>query len=345
MNPPMPPTPSVPTQVLEGLGRLPKEPQSQSHYWVDYIELMCLTGVDRRFSKADALDIFSEEQDIEQQADVDEDDEEHDDEDESAPAYKDRQVRRVDDLFRLLLSRAQLFGNSYPFYLDAGEVLAVRDGELTLEHKLYVFLLLCSSLGSVQVRSRQKFTGSFERLSAQALKSILPAGAEVHIFGTSRSEVSIFSGNLWNRLQQLAEHLHEEVRAPKQDFAPTDTGDHGVDIVAWVPFDDKDTAPGLLILFAQCACTSEWVTKQHSSSSEKWRPTISPAAPHSNMVFIPFCFRDVQGSWLRRVDISGCIPVDRLRFVHLLKNSLSHFEGEEVYAFVQAALLQRRSVV
>ena len=48
----------------------------------------------------------------------------------------------------------------------------------------------------------------------------------------------------------------------------------------------------ILTILGQCACTEDWVSKQHSSSYAAWNGKLSFTSLPCNMIFIPFCFRD-----------------------------------------------------
>ncbi len=49
-----------------------------------------------------------------------------------------------------------------------------------------------------------------------------------------------------------------------------------------------------------------------------------------NAVFVPVLFRDTNGRWITHTDASGCLLIDRLRFILLLKrrDGLSQLASE-----------------
>ena len=50
-----------------------------------------------------------------------------------------------------------------------------------------------------------------------------------------------------------------------KDFKPTDTGDGGIDLIAWHPMEDQ--REGIPLAFAQCGCsTTDWTFKQLEAS-------------------------------------------------------------------------------
>jgi hypothetical protein len=112
--------------------------------------------------------------------------------------------------------------------------------------------------------------------------------------------------------------LNEEVIAKEINFPPQNTGDGGLDLVAWVP--PEDGLSSNLIVTGQCACTSEWVTKQHSSGANVWRDRIAFKATPTNVAFIPFLFRSTDGTWHNDDYIHDSVLIDRLRLMRLLRD-------------------------
>lgn len=323
--------PSVPLVQLE---TLPTSALFNQHIWVDYIELLCLVNVDREVSKADLSDRFRDRKDL---GEVEGGPEDIDDL--TPEKENDKWEERTEDWFRHLSYRAGVFKAFYPFRLsDDGNVLLVQTSQTT-KRKLYVSLLLSSNLGRI-TSHKDALTRSFELLSAEALKTCLPPQAQIHVFGTSAAANGRYRGNLWTKIQKLARDLREQTLIPENKFSKEDSGDNGLDIVGWVPFSDSDDNNSRLIVFGQCACTEEWVTKQHSSSADRWRQVISLKAPSNNVAFIPFCFRDANGTWHKPQDICS-ILVDRPRFIHLLRNKMPSFEAQSSYGVVGEVLKQR----
>lgn len=317
---------------------LPRASKHDMHLWVDYIELLCLVNLDRQVSKADVLDRVRER--VEDLGEGEAQDEDIEEEEVSRPEINDRWDGRAEDWFRHLIYRSGAFKEFYPFeVLPSGTVIQVRK-RLNVKQKLYISFLLASSLGRYS-QYQDDLTRSFEKLSYPALRTCLPSHASVHIFGTSE-QTGKYKGKLWNKIKTLAEDLCETVRAKEEDFAPSDTGDNGLDVVGWVPFEDKNS--GRLIIFGQCACTPNWIHKQRDSDASRWQNFISLKAPSSNMVFIPYCFRSANGTWHNESDIVGSILVDRLRFVHLLRKNMDDFKVQPSYKVVDDILSQRESV-
>lgn len=317
----------------EAIKKLESLPKSLDGFvWADYIELLCLTNLDGDVSKSDLLDR------IEKRVAVGESSDEGNSEvlDNTRLKVRDKYRRKIGDWFRHLDFRAQVFQEFYPFKVSEDTNSLLRKQRLSPKCKLYVYFLLASYFTEKHV-----LTSTFEKISEEALKSYLPQGAEVYVFGTSASRSGRYRGNLQAKISKLAKDLRE---TPRQDvkFSNYNTGDHGLDLVAWFPFNDKNDR--LLILLGQCGCTEKWVGKQHSSGFETWNELIAFRTRPNNLAFIPFCFRDPDGTWSRPQDIQGTILVDRLRFIYLLRKSPNLIESLACYTFVQQILKAKEPI-
>lgn len=334
---------------------------SPAHVWVDYIELLCLFSQDRIVTKADVLDRQRDESDfhmdstesiIEAETNELEDDEYEIDEIEAGlpglriSESRDKEERELDDLFRHLSYRESAFREFYPFMIGHDGQTCYRHASLSEKHKFYIFLLLASNLNYFP-RRHHILTRTFEIVSWAALREFLPNSAEVHLFrpiGEMRRKHTHYKGNLWNRMKILADDLRERLIVEERHVSSRDTGDGGVDLVGWVPAGDNLTG-GLFCVFAQCACTDEWVTKQNSSKVDAWRLKLTFTSPPSNMIFIPFCFRNASGEWWRPQEISQSILVDRVRLVYYLRENYPIWAEFSGYRFVENLLGQYEALV
>lgn len=322
--------------VLSDLGRFPSATLHSTHAWVDYLELLCLSSPSDRLSREDVVDLWSESEDLK----VD-DRSEKGDQDGTRGQISDERVALIDDWFRILDYRCQAFASYYPFKLSAHKDVIIRPADFSHRQKLYVFLLLCSCLPYISPGGHDHaLTSSFEILSAEAMRGLLPPTAEVHIFGTSAPSAR-FSGNLWAKLNQLASELGAEVLAKENDFSKKSGQDGGLDIVAWVPLGDHNS--GNLVLFGQCACTAEWTTKQGSVEPDTWRHKLHLKHQNCAVMFMPFCFRKSTGEWLVGHEVRTLL-VDRSRFVRLIDKGMSSLKTSSAYAVVESALQERRSL-
>jgi hypothetical protein len=307
--------PSVTSLALKSLAL-------DTHELADFAELRAALDADASYSRSELVDdlkgadqVAGEEVGNEVIDEADEENGENGD-DEERPAEGSRGdvlMRTADDVFAHLRYRVSSLGESYPFAVEDGPVL-VRAATVGDRRKFYLFLLIASLLARVDKSSRQHAARHFEVLSARLLKVLLGWRGEVAVFGTtSKLAESEFKGRLWTKIQQLATKLGEQVKIPEREVPKKDNGDNGLDIVAHLGF--GDSATGRLVLFGQCACTSDWNTKQHSACEDAWAPVVSLSQPIVPITFIPFFFRDATGGWARTRDVHRTVVLDRLRLV------------------------------
>jgi hypothetical protein len=335
----------IPSMPLTALDPIP-ETISDAPQWADYIELLCLVNPDRRVSKGDIVDrVAPRARDLgEVHSTMDDQDPDDVTGHQTDPGVSDKWTRRVGAWFENLRYREGAFSEGYPFLVsDRGNVLKTKES-LTFEHKLYIFLLLSSNLRYITPEQRN-LTSSFEDLCCAGLKGCMPPNAEVHLFGTNPMNKGRYTGSLWKKIELLAGDINTVVHISEDNFPANDTGDNGLDVVGWVPPPDGDKADGLIMMFAQCACSpNEWSKKQHSSSVDAWRPIMKLNAAPTNVIFIPFCFRNATGGWHREQDIHGSVVVDRHRLIHLLRPNIQVFEQHECYNIVERMLAQRETI-
>lgn len=345
--------------LIKTLDSLPK-PAIDEHLWADYIELLCLFDTDGVTSKELLLDRIQERRDLggeleELEAEIEEDyveAEENDDEDAELPVeiapseLDDKWESRTTDWFEHLKYRSAVFGQFYPFVLtDDGAVLE-RRSEITERHKLYVFLLVLSNLKYFR-KHHNILTSGFEIISWVILKSFLPEDAHAHVFSRNRDADDRYKKlNLWGKINKLAADLNDAVEVPEKEFRPKDNADNGLDLVGWVPFHEDDAVNGMLVLFGQCACTDKWISKQSESSRQNWGATLRLKVAPGNLVFIPFCFRNSDGTWFRAHDIQvDTILVDRPRLLYSLRRNYEVFQRHPSYTVVNRLLLEHESIV
>lgn len=303
--------------MLGGLHRLPGSPQI--HRWVDWAELLCLTSESAVLSAAELAEAARRRNDDRhaEGGDAAEDSDRSEEvKGDSEAELSDAQQARAAEVFQYLQERERVFGRSYPFYLDARGRLRLADESDS--RSLYLFLLYCSALRYVPGQAdRTRLTARFEDLSLAVLKAVMPSAAHVHLFGKNAELPNgRYAGRLASKLELLVSDLGEEARFDRTDFGPKDFGDNGLDLVAWVPM--GDALNGRPVVFGQCACTPEWVVKQHSSSGAAFNMVMSQIVEPTNMCFIPFDFRRADGTWYKRPSIQRSVPVDRRRLLTLL---------------------------
>lgn len=217
----------------------------------------------------------------------------------------------LEDCFTNLQWRQIAFGTSYPFAMATNARSFSAPEQLSDQQRLYCFLLLCSGLPFTD-RPYNGLTDAFERVSLMALRAAWAAGSNVRPFGKNETE---YAGAKWERINTLGSEIGGEGRCNEQTFRARDSGDGGIDLVAWLPLDDHErrNIPSAL---AQCACSrGDWSAKQSEISYNRLGNLIAPTHPWLQALFIPHCFRDSTGRWAVPGDVGQTVLFDRLRIV------------------------------
>jgi len=328
---------------LHKLGRVPRE--SFTYHWADYVELLCLANIDGELSPDDLVERWKGQDDLVPVPSEDPDDGPTNPPQLERGATKadvdDHRYAKASDVFEHLAYRVVTFGDDYPFELDDGSLVRLRRrASITNRHELYVFLLLGSMLRYVPKKRHYDITNPFEKLVADVLRHWLPVDAEVHIFGTAGGQASRYSGTMWQKINLLGADLGEMVLLTEAAFNAGDTGDLGLDVVAWLPLGDR--YPGLPVFFAQATCELRWKDKQHESG-RNWESYLKQSAPRGNLLFIPHCFRDPAGEWFDSKWPTAAVIIDRQRVLWLLRDVTEQLDSVP-YEFVREALAYSEAV-
>lgn len=293
------------------------------HSWADYGELRCLHSPDGLIAIDQLFDIVH---DVRDEREGLGDYETEDDSDGPSPDPLPTDMKREawgSSVQRQWSFRARAFAGAYPFILEE-RGLRLKPAPRDDGQRIYLFLLFAGSGRYLSKPVHSRFTRAFERLSLHALRRYLPQPASCELFHREGP----YSGNLYNRIQALAQGLGETCTARPQDFSNMNVGDGGLDIVALLKFGKPhDLGRGFLTAFGQCACSlEEWEEKQHSCDYNAWKQRIDLQVRPQPLVFIPFCYRQADGTWYSRDSIRvETILLDRVRIFGLL-------EGDEAEA-------------
>ncbi|QDK77154.1 hypothetical protein EXU85_00505 [Spirosoma sp. KCTC 42546] len=296
---------------IEGI---PNYRKLDKHLWADYAEFKCMLSKDKEYTGADLADnLFTAIKDLNVEFDSFNDEQNIID----VPLLKDNEELFINDIFSVINYRSAAYASSYPFYVENKKIKQKKI--LNQLHRLYLYLLLCSHLRFIPQTNWAVLTGDFEYISSLALKKCLPERAIIKIFGTTKSGgPPQYVGTTFNKIKQLAADLNEVLLANKDDFAPTASKDKGIDLVAWIPFKDKQNSR--LICFGQCKCSDQWPAMRFSSSLAQWNNWIHFNNHLNNFAFIPYCYRKTGGSWFDKSSIGDTIVVDRQRIIELIES-------------------------
>ena len=308
--------------ILHNLTIPPRANNSETYRWCDYIELRCLTHKDKRFSRDAFAEAIEENQDTGAAADETdllemEDVEEADNSESDIEPISDRDEARSAFCFRHLRWRQKAFADAWPFQLDEHAQEVQLKPALTPAQTLYLSLLLSSSLKYCPKKRRRELTGRFERVSISIFRKLMPAKSNVHAFGAAESKH--YKGHLFKRLTKLAQDVRGYLHLKQEHFATSDSGDGGLDIVAW--HDLGDQREGIPIAFAQCGCTAGgWPNKMLEASPARLGGGLVTRHDWATYYFMPLDLSteiDGKMDWQMLSDIGKAIVIDRLRFIRL----------------------------
>ena len=298
--------------------QLPNHRLSSIHHFADWIELLCVADVDGIMDDSRVRQEARQQKDDLGEGNLADENEGGSVEAQDKPEAIDRWNERVANWFARLRFRARQFGDAYPFTVpDDEDIVTLRAG-FTSNQKLYLAFLMSSNLKYFE-KHQSDLTASFEIISFEIFKALSPRSARVNLFGANKLNNGEFTGTLWAKIQKLAAHLHERVMITEADLGDHNVGDGGLDLFSRLPMGDE--LPGTVLLFGQCACTTDWVDKQDSSSTGAWQSRLTLTARPLNVIFIPFCLRNSDGSWHRPQDQRGHVMMDRQRLLFMLKGS------------------------
>lgn len=278
---------------------------AHTHVWADYIELLALTSADRLFSAGILEDALGEVEDLAvDQEGLEEDDDHH-----------DAIQRKWADIKRCFRSRQTRFGNSWPFTIE-DDVLrcSIADENVTPRQKLYVVLLISSCLRYVSKVNHASITSGLELVGYHIFKKLMPEPWIVRPFGAHQNIADGYTGTLYNKFQRLAEDLKANLILEADDLRTGDSGDGGIDLVAWYPM--GDSLGNIPVAFAQCgASLTALEHKQFEASPVNLNSKILPQHPGMNYYFAPHDIRRSNGRWDKKP--AAVIMLDRFRIMKL----------------------------
>lgn len=237
----------------------------------------------------------------------------------------------IDGIFSLIEERWNLYGNQYPFEVGKEKVVILRK-ELSLSQKLYLFLLISSSL-NIFKSFNAEITTDFEMVSYEAIKSFLP-NAIVKPFG----KLSEYKGNAKEKIRNLANDLG----LPTDDYEIECVGERniqerGLDIVSWIPFEDK--CQNKIIFLCQCACGKQYESKQHDVRRFEHYYRFYRTKPQRTL-FVPYALINPKDGKFYHSDYieDEYLIFERLRIISLAKRR------EDVLTLLKSTCLVERCI-
>ena len=219
------------------------------------------------------------------------------------------------DLFSLFESRAGWYGDAYPFDVDYDDKQLNLKSNLTELNKLYIFFVMCTRNEKI-IYNGNILESDFEHVSTLALKKYLPSHASVYHFGKSSYQEDRYFGKLTEKISLLAEDIKCETAYDASDFSVNDTGDGGLDVVAWVPFPgDHDNYMHIQVFLGQCAIGKKWKDKHHDV--EKMKSNIHFPLGTVSMMYVSHDLRKDNGKFKKSASRAHLL-FDRLRLMKLV---------------------------
>lgn len=324
--------------MIPSLSTLPKHSINlEKNAWADFVELSCLKNPDYEISLEDMLSITTNEGEDAPDRGSDE-----------AGEQEDNRRQHFRDIFQYLINRAHILNEYYPFQFIDADTISIDITNLSSEQCMYLFLLYCSNLSQFGASDRTSLTKEFEALSKIVLERIYPT-YHIEIFGTASSPSDMFyGGSLISRMEKLAECLHTELSSTTKNNPryTNPSGDGGLDLVGFSQLDNEAAAaPFIPLCLAQCACSvDQWKDKQRSIKYDEWNQRLLQLPRYCEFIFVPFSLRSSDGKWSPTdEDQIVVIPIDRIRFLHLLKangNTLDFFQTSKAKEIIDASIAQ-----
>ena len=282
--------------MLENLDGVPN--RADPFLWADFVELRALAHPDKACSRGDLVSVANRGPDL------------------GNPKFD--AWAKWQDLINFIETRRHRFGDHYPFTISSDRDTLQLNYVEGWSHRTYLTLLLAASLRHISKRRHHELTRSFEQTCFFVFKGLMPPGAAVRATGAGGGPEAPYRGTLFQKMQQVAADIRCHPNFNQDDFKPTDTGDGGIDLLAWHPM--MDTRAGMPISFAQCGCSSEdWRFKQLEASPAMHGHHFPVMHEWSTFYFLPLDLRSSQGDWACKADIGRAIIVDRWRLIGLMQ--------------------------
>lgn len=292
----------------------PDYPKDETNLYADFVELLAVFSKGDGVAHGDVLDRFFGEPD-----------------ENNSSETNDENESFVDEIFSVIEERKFLYANLYPF--DSGSEQTIRlKVDLTMPQKLYLFLLISSSLDFFKAFNSE-ITTDFEKVSFEAIKSFLP-NAIVKSFGKH----SEYRGTAKEKIKKLA----DDIGLPTDDYEIGNIGERnnqerGLDIVSWLPFEDK--CQNIVVFLCQCACGKQFESKQHDIRRYEHYYRFYRTKPQRTL-FVPYSLINPKENKFYHSDYveDDYLLFERLRIVNLTKKK------EDILTLLKSTCLIERCI-
>ena len=236
----------------------------------------------------------------------------------------------IDGLIAEVERRRGACTEAYPFAVGSGLTHGV-----TFESKTpavtYVFLLLISvSLSMREEKRHREVDRTFDLVVLEALKGYLGPGSTGLRFGVPAS------GGRPKGFGKAVEWLAAALHLPRGSGTTRGhAGDGGVDVVAWLPF--QDTREGFLTVLGQCTVQMNWHYKAKDIALGQWIGWIDFGLHPATCLAVPFAIPASYERW-DEVRRTAVVVLERTRLtslVRVLPNNLN----KEVLGWVRREII------
>ena len=295
------------TEILRGLDIKPRH--SYPFLWADYVELLTLCGESSYFSRSNLEELQQEGGELQ-----------IDDEDGAnlSSAMQDDIISNQWDEIKDKLLQRQSTVTAWPFQFKGNSLQSAFDTHNSA-HRLYMVLLLASSLRLCPKSRVNEVSAALEEVAYLLFKYMLPKGWSVKPFGAHQTIAEGYTGPLRNKLEKLAVDIHGTLMKQVDDYDSRDTGDGGIDVVAWDSLgDDRGHMP---VIFAQCGCSPrDWEHKQLSVTPAAIESHIATQHPGAAYYITPHDLSASNQKWERASHVAKVVVLDRRRLMYLAEH-------------------------
>jgi len=270
--------------------------QLDGFLWADFAELQAVMHVDQCFSRGELNGV--------------------------AKRGKDRgKIFNSEERWRLVTdfvgTRIKEFGKTYPFSISNDGNTLILAVDISPLKRLYIGLLVASCMRHVEDKRRSEVARTFEKTCFEVFSKLMPVGSEIRATWANAGTAAAYRGTLFEKMKAIASDIRCTPNFTENDFKKNDTGDGGIDLIAWHPMSDQ--RQGIPIAFAQCGCSKDdWHFKQLEASPAKHFHNLPVMHPWATYYFLPLDLRRTDGDWAHKSDIGQAIIVDRLRIIRLV---------------------------
>jgi hypothetical protein len=259
-------------------------------------------------------------------------------EDYDSASKRDNDEAFIIEVFLKIEERNLLFRDTYPYSYDDQNMLLIIKSTLTDVHKLYINLLISSKL-NIFKEFRSELTTEFEYICKSVLENFLPSHAIVKNFGRNTA----YDGNAKNKIRQLASDLNLKVDEYEIScVSERNNQERGLDIVGWIPFEDK--CMNLLVFLAQCACGKQYESKQHDTRRFTNYLDFYKSNP-IHVLFIPYSLININEKKFYHSDLieKDYLVFERKRIIELF--NLTNYSSFVSYNIVNNCIAYKENIV